>query len=247
MEISMPETAFTGSPRTSNSSFDSSSDHKTPSLGALSMGSMTSLTALSGTTGIDCSLIHGDEWNQMEGNLTENILKNHTAVITLNETYTVKSNVVKRVNGTTNDTRVGVHNQTNISPRNDVFMHTRSETHHQPECREHKTEDNEKGNDLFQYDSKVLAWHLLMIDTFGMRFEFNTTMNFEKKLLYVGANIFCIEDRAFEVKMEEIKTSLGGLATEIKGGKIKAAATHIKAIAGNINAGIALNADSPFG
>ena len=239
--------AFSANVVTGTRANATANDKATPPMGSLNLGAMTSPTALAGTNGVSASLIHGNEWNQIEQNLTENILGNVKEYVKGNETYTVNGNLVYRVNGTTNDTRAKTHIQINIATRIDIFIHTRTEMHHQPECREQKTEDNEKGNDVFKYDSKMLAWHMLMIDTFGMRFEFNTTMNFEKKLLNVGGNIFCIEDRAFEVKMEEIKASLGGLATEIKGGKIKAAATHIKAIAGNINAGIALNADSPFG
>jgi hypothetical protein len=222
-------------------------DNVSPALGALNTAAMMSPSALSGTNGQCASLVHGDEWNQIENNRTDNILGNVKDYIKGNETYTVNGNLVYRVNGTTHDTRVQQHNQINISARLDVFIHTRSEMHYQPECREQKTADNESDNNIFHVDLKNVAWHLFMIDMFGIRMELNTTMNFEKKLLQVGGNIFVIEDRAFEVKMEEIKASLGGLASEIKAGKLKAAATHIKAIAGNINAGIALNADSPFG
>jgi hypothetical protein len=243
----MPDPTYAGTPKTVNGNFDPSSDNKTPKLGLLSLNAMTSPTALGGTNGIDCSLIHGDEWNQMEGNLTENTLKKHIGYVKGDETYTVNGDLVMRVNGTTHDTRVQQHNQINISARLDVFIHTRSEVHYQPECREQKTADNESDNNIWHVDKKNLAWHMFMIDIFGTRAEFNLTMNVEKKLLQVGANIFVIEDRAFEVKMEEIKTSLGGLASEIKAGKLKVAATHMKAIAGNINAGIALNGDSPFG
>ncbi len=239
--------AFDGAIATQTRANGAAGDATHPPFGSLNAQSMTSATALAGTNGVDAALVTGDTWFQRTGNKTENISGWLHLTVSGDEVHKILSNLTHRVVGTTNDTRVDVHNQTNIAPRNDTFLHTRTETHQQPECREQKTEDNEKGNDIFHYDSRFLAWHLLMIDTFGMRFEFNTTMNFEKKMLNVGANIFVIEDRAFSVEMEEIKTSLGVLGTEIKAGKIKAAATHIKAIAGNINAGIALNADSPFG
>ena len=222
-------------------------DRIEPSFNNLNRSAMTSPTALAGTTGINATLVHGDEWNQIENNRTDNILGNVKDYVKGNETYTVNGNLVYRVNGTTNDTRVQQHNQINISARLDVFIHTRSEIHHQPENREQKTADNESSNNIMHADKWNLAWHAYMIDTFGIRVEGNLTINLEKKMLQVGGNIFVIEDRAFEVTMEEIKTSLGGLASEIKAGKVKAAATHIKAIAGNINAGVALNADSPFG
>ena len=81
----MSSQIFAGSSKTMNGSFNPLSDNKTPELGALSLGAMTSPGALAATTGIDVSLIHGDEWNQIEGNLTENVLKNHQFVVKLNE------------------------------------------------------------------------------------------------------------------------------------------------------------------
>lgn len=222
-------------------------DKDLPDLGALNPSAMTSITALAGTNGIEVSLVHGDEWNQMEGNLTENILKNLLTHITLDETRTVDQNLINRVNGTTNDTRVGVHNQTNIAPRNDEFMHTRSEIHHQPEQREQKTEDFNILNVVREVAKEIFEFQYLKIEARLAHLEFCATVNFEKKLFDVTGNVFKMEGDAIEVKMSEIKASLGALGTEIKGGKLKAAATHLKAIAGNINAGIALNADSPFG
>ncbi len=243
----MSNSTFGGTPKTVNGSFDPSADNKTPHLGSLDMAAMSSRTALADTTGIDVSLIHGDEWNQIMGNLTENVLNNHIFFVKLDENYTVNTNLVRRVNGTTNDTRVGVHNQTNIQPRNDIYMHTRSEVHYQPENREQKTEDHDVGKTLLEFKEKHFEYNSLKIDVKNLSFEFNWPLNFEKHLLDCNGSIFSMDGSAIEVETKEIKTSLGALGAEIKGGKVKAAATHLKAIAGNINAGIALNADSPFG
>ncbi|NYF78656.1 hypothetical protein [Granulicella arctica] len=243
----MPDPTFSGAPKTSNQSFDPSTDNKTPSLGSLNMKSMPSPTALSGTTGIDCSLIHGDEWNQIEGNLTENILKNHKATVMINETHTVNNNLVHRVNGTTNDTRIGVHNQTNIAPRNETYAHTLSETHHQPEHREQKTEDHNFVTSLLEFKEKHYEWKTFFVEFKQISLGFCWPLSFEKHLMDATGHIFSMEGSAIEVEMKEIKSSLGALGTEIKAGKLKAAATHLKAIGGNINAGLALNADSPFG
>lgn len=222
-------------------------DKDLPDLGSLDLKAMTSETALAGTNGITVSLIHGNEWNQLEGNRTENILKSLFTHITINEVRTVDENLANKVTGTTNDTRVGVHNQTNIAPRNDTFMHTRTEIHHQPEHREQKTEDFNVLNVVREVAKEIFEFQYLKMEARLMHLEFCATVNFEKKLFDVTGNIFKMEGDAIEVKMSEIKASLGALGTEIKGGKLKAAATHLKAIAGNINAGIALNADSPFG
>lgn len=238
---------FSANIETATRSSAVASDSKTPRIGLLNLSSIASPTALSGTTGIDCSLIPGDEWNQLEGNLTENTLKNHTGTVFLNETYTVKGNLVHRVNGTTNDTRVGVHNQTNIAARNDTFMHTRAEVHHQPEHREQKTEDNEKTEKHIEVKQEHTAFNWYMLDGFGIRSEYNLTMNFEKKMLNASANIFNLESEGAKVQVGNIKAELKGLRADVHAGKLKASVSHLKAIGANINAGIAANLDSPFG
>ncbi len=243
----MGSPTFAGATQTPNAAFDPSKDNVTPQLRLLNLKAMPSTTALGGTTGVEASLVHADEWNQIEGNLTENVLKNWKATITQNETHTIDGNLIHRVVGTTNDTRVDVHNQTNIAPRNDTFMHSRTEIHYQPEHREQKTVDNDVSETLREFWKEHFELNWFKTDAFLTHFEFNAMLNFEKKMFNVAGNIFSMEGQAVEVEMKEITTSLGALATEIKAGKIKAAGSHLKAIAGNINAGIALNADSPFG
>ena len=238
---------FNANVATSTRSNSSTGDGGDSALGLLNPKAMTSATALAGTVGIDASVIHGDQWNQVEGNLTENVLKNHKLTVTLNETHTINTNLVHRVVGTTNDTRVGVHNQTNIAPRNDEFLHTRSEIHHQPENRDQKTEDHNFMQTILEFKEKHFEWTPFKIEAKNFAFEIVAPLSFEKKLFAVAGNIFAMEGTSVDVEWKEITTSLGALGTEIKGGKIKAAAAHMKAIAGNINAGIALNADSPFG
>ncbi len=94
---------------------------------------MTSPTALSGTTGACVSLVHGDVWDQFEGNDTKNVLKDDKLTVTGSRTELIKTNHQHTIVGTTNTTHIGVHHQVNISPRNDTFVHTRTEDHHQPE------------------------------------------------------------------------------------------------------------------
>ena len=51
---------------------DPITDDTLPSIGSLSWASMTSDSALSGTTGADSMLVHGNRWQQVYGDLTEN-------------------------------------------------------------------------------------------------------------------------------------------------------------------------------
>ena len=60
-----------------------------------------------------------------------NILKNLKTTTTENETRTVIGNLVNKVVGTTNDTRIGMHHQTNISPRFENYVHTLTQDRHE--------------------------------------------------------------------------------------------------------------------
>ena len=223
-------------------------DKASPDWKHLDPAGISGPTALAGASPcIDGKLVHGDMWNQIEGNVTTNILKNRKYKIFQNDTGTVTGNLVYRVVGTTNDTRVDVHNQTNMHVRNDTFIETRSETHHQPEHRSQKTEDHDIVKSLLEWKERHFEWKEYFVEVKNISLGFCWPLSFEKHLMDSSGHIFKMEGSAIEVEFKEIKNSLGALGTEIKGGKIKAAATHMKAIAGNINAGIALNADSPFG
>ena len=182
---------------------------------------MTSPKALAGTTGIDASLIHGDKWEQIKANLTSNILQNRMTTITLNEMHTVLTNVVKKMVGTTNDIRVGVHNQTNIAERNDVFMHIRSELHHLTENRQQLTGDQNHTKDEKTWIEKHFEGTLYKLELKGITVALCAPLFYEKKLFGVGNDIFHMGHDEIEVEMKEITTSLGALATAIKGGKIR--------------------------
>lgn len=233
-------------PGTNNAKFNPSSDHKTPNLGSLNLSAMTSPTALAGTNGVCVSLVHGDVWNQMEGNQTENILKNRTTIVNFDEKCAVNQNMNYYVAGKTNDTRIGVHNQTNMSPRNDIFMHTRSEIHHEKENRQQLTQDMSVVTMVIEFCATQWEKHDYKISAYLAAVNLNV-MSADARIYAFRNTTFKTENTSIGVKISEITGSLGGLATEIKGLKLKAAVSHIKAIAGNINAGIALNADSPFG
>lgn len=238
---------FNGAVLTATGANGYTTDNAPINFGLLNPKAMTAPTALAGTTGTECSLVHGDIWNQIEQNHTRNVLGWRHLTVSGDEIHKILTNLVHRVNGTTNDTRVGVHNQTNIAPRNDEFMHTRTEIHHQKEHREQKTEDEEFSEKLIEFKKEHFEHNWLKMDIKELAFDIGTVMAFEKKMFAVGNKIFAMEGDAIDVEFKEIKTSLGALGSEIKAGKFKVAGTHIKAIAGNINAGIALNADSPFG
>jgi hypothetical protein len=68
---------------------DPGTDKTMPDAGSLAYGSMTGATALAGTTGIDCKLIHGDRWQEIKGNMTEHWTGNVNTNIDQNWTIQV--------------------------------------------------------------------------------------------------------------------------------------------------------------
>jgi hypothetical protein len=233
-------------PGTENAKFDPSNDHKTPKLGSLNLGAMTSLTALAGTNGVSVSLVHGDEWNQMEGNQTENVLKYRKTTIKLNDKYTVNGDVINRVVGTTNDTRIGVHNQTNVAPRNDTFVSTRTEDHHQPEQKHQPTSKQEITSSSYEShitQNKYIHIYVCMYDiktdvVLGLQLGYSTLKG-ELGVIATKALIIKSQSNAMDAKFQAFVTKTT-LTT------ILCAALQAKIIAFDGNAGIAANADSPF-
>ena len=57
---------------------DPLTDHTLPHPRSLSFKSITETTALTGTKGSQCHLLHGDHWNEIKGNHIENIAQNQT-------------------------------------------------------------------------------------------------------------------------------------------------------------------------
>src|ERR1017187_9139897 len=84
---------------------DPITDDTLPSPGSLNWKSITSASALSGTTGGDCMLVAGDRWQEMNGSLTEDysndktitVRGRHAETITGNRSITVQSDVTHTV------------------------------------------------------------------------------------------------------------------------------------------------------
>jgi hypothetical protein len=106
---------FTPSLLTSTKPNAAATDSAKPPSGSLNFSGMTSATALSGTTGTAVALIHGDVWDQIEGNDTTNVLKDQKLTVSGNLTDMVVQNYKETIVGTTSSTYIGVHNQVNIS------------------------------------------------------------------------------------------------------------------------------------
>jgi hypothetical protein len=198
-------------------------------------------------------LVHGNVIRTINGDSTYKLCKggpegagNSYLAIEGDEHHITNGNLDNYVAGDTNDTRVGVHNQTNMSPRNDTFMHTRAEFHHEPENRQQLTQDN-------NITVKENRFWVNLWEQHGVKFTMSaatiglTGIEAQYKTLASRTINWKMDNEPIKVKVGGTEVSLIGLATHIKGCAVKAAASHNKLIALDINGGNAVNGDSPAG
>ena len=236
---------FDGAVKVGRAVADPKTDKNLPPPHSLSWGGIKSTSGLAGTTGVEVCLIVGNKWQQLNGQHTENVTQHHLLTILGNRQELVAGNHTHTIVGNTNNTHVGVHNHTNISPRNDTFVHTRTEMHSELECQQQPTGRNESTttectNTETEQHIKQSEWSII-----GRSLEV-TGLKTEYKRIAVDVTNMGAEFEVMEAESRNFKSNLELFASDIHGGKVKAAATHAKAIGANLNAGIAGNADSPF-
>ena len=238
--------AFDQNIKTQTRANGSAKDREMPPLRSLNVKAMASLTALEGTNGVDCSLIHGDTWNQMVGNQTENILGWQHFTVSGDEVHKILSNLTYRVVGTTNDTRIAVHNQTNIAPRNDEFLHTRTETHHQPEQIHQPTHLLNIQEEITEYLSKhtkFSSWYFSMV---GVKMDVTPIVSLGYATLEGKLGVIATKALVLEKKSKALDLKYQAAVTHFTLTAVLASVLWAKVIAFDGNAGIAANADSPF-
>src|SRR5579872_7403458 len=82
--------------------------------GLLPWNSITSASGLQGTNGIDCKLVHGDRWQEIQGNMTEHYTNN--VKTTIDQNWTIK------VNGVMNLTVIQGYNEEEYGPVNRPYV-----------------------------------------------------------------------------------------------------------------------------
>lgn len=95
----------------------------------LSWGQISSAIGLSGCTGIDVKLVHGNQWQQIEGDLTTNIGSNETRNVVGNQDLTTAGNVEETIVGNLTTTIIGAELHTNMSVQNHTRAAPRTEVH----------------------------------------------------------------------------------------------------------------------
>jgi hypothetical protein len=237
---------FDGSPLVVTRGHGGPSDKTPTKLGNLSVGSMMSDTALAGCTGKDVELIHGQQWQERTGDRIMNLHGSLTGHVFNNETWTIDEDFTFTVNGKTVDNRIGVHHQTNTNPRFDHFIHTRTETHDQPQVIHQPTKDTHTFWQKMETSWEKHSFNFLYVTGNAVKIELDGLEATEK--------VIVVERKEFQCKNKPIEFTIGGVSAKVWGfisetvpGKLYIAAGHVKAVATNIAAGVRAALSAPWG
>ncbi len=227
-------------------------DKGLPGLGALDPKKMTDPQGVSGTTGIDAKLIHGDRWQEIKGNLTENIEKDLKTDIKENEEWTVHEKLTFAVNGKTEDTRgEEVFEYFHNESRFEYFLgHT--DLHHE---QDHQINPTHKFDILnVECEAKNIEAKIAgtTIEGVGMIIEVAVGKAEAKGAgaeawgAKVGAGGFANEAVAIDVAEKELKAELKGMHDEITALNAHIGGPRTLIMPVRIGICIAIHVDSPW-
>lgn len=248
----MSDPTFASAPKTVNGSFDPSADHTTPKIGALNLGAMPGLTALSGTTGVDVKLIHGDRWQQIDGKQTEKIDKDLKTDIMENETWTVHENYTMKVEGKTTDTRVEDVKEFYFADSRFEYTLEHTDIHHDKDHQINPTHTFDILNVEGEFKTVDLAIKATSLEAKGLSLDMIVVKGeawgagAEAWGAQVGAggfeNSVCgmsVQEKALDARLEGMENEIKGLHSHMGGPKILIMPVRIGIC-------IAIHVDSPF-
>lgn len=191
--------------------------------GALTWQIITTEVALAGTIGIDCKLVHGDRWQQIEGSQMVNILKNNTYMVFQNEMYTVIQNRTTNIVGNYTKTIIGVYNHTTINAHIQVNVNVRNNTYICPKVEVHSAP--RQSSEPTGWFESVVNYLISCIFSFGMtaiKIEITgnstgfTMSKFE--LTAIQTSLVGLENKAdgAENKLAPLKNKLEALANRVQ-------------------------------
>ena len=243
---------FSAKVQTANSKFDPSGDNKTPQLGSLALKSMPTTTALAGTTGTDSKLIHGDRWQQIDGNQTEKIDKDLKTDIMENQTYEIHENLKFKVDGKTTDTRVEDVKEYYLAES--LFEYTLGHTdlHHEKDHQINPTHTFDILNIEGEYKNIDLAIKAFAIEAKGVSTEVIGAKaeawgaGAEAWGVQVGAGLLENTSTMFHAEEDAAKAELLAMHNEIKALQSQVAAAKVIIMPVRVGICIGIHIDSPF-
>jgi hypothetical protein len=165
-EVIKMAAVFDGKTKVGRAVADPGTDDTLPNPGSMAYGAIATPVSLSGTIGAHSMLVHGDRWQQIDGNFTESVGSDLRTTISGNQTHTTQGNQTVTVSGDHNETVMGNTMQTMIGPQIVSNMDVRNETRAVTHVHTH-------GDNFFQYDpnAKFQVHDLDMQATLEFMFE----------------------------------------------------------------------------
>ncbi|HLH02850.1 MAG TPA: hypothetical protein VKX25_08770 [Bryobacteraceae bacterium] len=243
---------FQGNVHTPTASNGISRDSATPKLGALNLGAMTSVTAVSGTNGVDSKLIHGDRWQEIQGNQTENIKNDLKTHILQNQQWTIEDNLDFKVNGETTDNRIGEVKEYYHSGSRFEYIGEHTDLHHEQDHQINPTHTFDILNVEGEYKNIDFAVKASSIEAKGIVLDATVAKaeawgaGAEAWGAQVGAGGFANEAVALDVKEKAAEEEMKGVHNDIAAlnAQIGAARTIIMPV--RVGICIAVHIDSPW-
>ena len=113
---------FDGQIKTKLAVADPRTDHTLPNSRSLSFKGITGVTALEGTKGQHCNLVHGEHWHEVRGTEINNIKLDQVSTITRDHTIKVCRNHKETLVGKCYQNMIGPHIVQNNNVRNETRL-----------------------------------------------------------------------------------------------------------------------------
>lgn len=239
---------FDGKTKNGRAVADPGTDDMLPTPGSLVFGAIATPVALSGTIGAHSMLVHGDRWQQIDGNFTESVGSDFKTTVTGNQTHIVSSNHAikvggthnKTVSGTTMESFIGAHVLNNMSVVNETRLGTHMKVHG---AMEWQWDDKQ----VIQYGQRTGSVYVEMYEA-EMGHNEMAAMHFEAKgqHSYFSVNdnncvLFKFETKELNAKAEGAEAKVTGMKGDVKAMQAKAGAVEAKAVAAIPTAGADVN------
>jgi hypothetical protein len=177
---------FGGSTKIGRTVVDPGTDKSLPSPGSLGWTTITSQMAVGVTAGADVALVHGDQWQSLDGRRAEFIDKDVSTTILGNEDHEVTGNRTKQITGNHTETVVGSQNLTSVGSHTELYCDPKTETYASPRCE-------------LNAAPRCRAEPTPTMNILGIEFE---KKDFEATYIVQGAEIAIQKFEVFAVKQE---------------------------------------------
>ena len=212
---------------------DPQTDKSLGNSASLPWSNYTSTTGLAGTTGIDCKLVHGDRWQEVQGNMTEHYTNNVKTTIDLDWTIQVNGVMNLTVMLGFNENEYGPVNRTYFMVVNDTFMMDHNVS--VPDSSAFTVSMYANTVTIAEAVGIVVGPQLAMACTICLTLAL--AIDLEYKTLHAEFHPFHGDGKIVELYAVEAKVKLHGDEAEV------GAKTNVKA---SLNAGVDIDAGTPF-